>query len=86
MDVNNLILIGKEFVNSQPYIALGIVIFVLVFIYFKPKAAFRSLVGVGLIVLAIYLLASLSGTLNSGAVSRDTLLDIDGKANQEARD
>lgn len=73
MDINNLIEMGKEFVNTQPFIALGVVAFILAFIYFKPKAAFKSLVGVGAIFLAAYLFMSLTGTMNRGINNTEAL-------------
>ncbi len=74
MDFNSLLSIVKEYFNTQPYIASGILVIMLGFLYLKPKMVFKSVVGIGCVVLCAYLFLSLEDTLDSGVQGRDSML------------
>lgn len=81
MDFNSLLSIAKEFFNTQPYITSGILVIMLGLLYFKPRIVFKSLVGIGCVVLCGYLFLSLKDMLDSGVQGRDSMLEMESGGN-----
>lgn len=77
MDINSLLSLAVDFLNTRPYIAIGILVLALGFIYFRPKAAFKSLLVIGFLVFGAYLFLSLNGTMNTGVKDRDVMLEVE---------
>ena len=81
MDFNSLLSIVKEYFNTQPYIMGGILVFMLGFLYLKPKIMIKFLVGIGCVALCAYLFLSLEDTLDSGVQGRNSMLEMESEGN-----
>lgn len=65
--------------NAQPMLVITVGVCVLFLAWVKPKFMFKTVVGIGCIVLCGLAFTSLTGTLDSGVQGRDTMLETAGK-------
>ncbi|MHB8534147.1 MAG: hypothetical protein ACYDBW_01725 [Sulfuricaulis sp.] len=75
MDFGKLIDSATIFFHSYPYIGAALVVAAIVLIYLKPKAMFKLMAAVAIIVAMIYVGAFLIGLTKTGIDEQEKFLD-----------
>ena len=75
MTLDNILIIGKNFYYSHTYLALAIAAGLLLFIYLKPKAAFKTVGILLLFIGTIYFFSLLGKSSSTGMNSKKQMIN-----------
>ncbi|MFN2366727.1 MAG: hypothetical protein ABR523_09760, partial [Desulfurivibrionaceae bacterium] len=75
MTLYSIISAGKNFYYSHPYLALAIIACLAILVLIKPKAAFKTVAAILILLLIIYLASLLGQTSLTGMNSKKQMIN-----------
>lgn len=73
--MDNIVIFGTNLYYSNTYLALAIIAGLALFVYFKPKAALKTLGAVLILILIIYCFSFLGNSSSTGIGSKKQMIN-----------